>query len=132
MLVEIPVSVGELVDKITILQIKSQLLTQEHQLLNVRQELALLQAKLDALGLPQTLLDAHAHELLSVNQQLWHIEDFKRQCERAQDWGAAFVQAARQVYLLNDRRASIKRAINLTTGSDLIEEKSHTSVRGGT
>jgi sugar phosphate isomerase/epimerase len=128
MLVEIPVSVGELVDKITILQIKSQLLTQEAQLLNVRRELALLLQRLAGLGLAQALLDTHAQELLEVNQQLWHIEDFKRQCERAQDWGAAFVQAARQVYILNDRRASIKRALNQLVGSDLVEEKSHTTV----
>jgi hypothetical protein len=67
-------------------------------------------------------------ELKDINQQLWHIEDFKRSCERTQNFGADFIEAARNVYLKNDLRAKIKREINQLCGSTIVEEKSHANV----
>jgi hypothetical protein len=122
MIVQAPISVGELIDKITILEIKQLHAINDQQRGNVEQELALLSEIASSLN-----LSAHVQELKEllkeVNQALWYIEDFKRQCEARQDFGATFVDAARQVYLKNDRRASLKRKINEVSGSSIVEEK---------
>jgi hypothetical protein len=120
-----PISAGELVDKITILRVKAERIGDLVKQANVLKELRLLEA-LAHDALPRTpALDALTGELTAINAALWDIEDGKRDCERRQDFGAEFVRLARAVYLENDRRAAIKRAINEATGSDLVEEKSY-------
>jgi len=123
-----PISAGELVDKITILRVKAERIDASKRA-NVTRELRLLEA-LAADVLPDTpTLAALTAELTVVNAALWDIEEGKRDCERRQDFGGEFVRLARSVYLENDRRAAIKRAINDETGSDLVEEKSYQSYR---
>jgi hypothetical protein len=118
-----PISVGELIDKITILELKLEFIKDQSKLDNVRKELAELTSILAALPTPDVLTERDA--LIAVNRQLWHIEDFKRQCERENKFDEEFVDAARQVYLKNDLRALIKRKINELCGSAIVEEKSH-------
>ena len=120
-----PISAGELVDKITILRVKAERIGDPAKEANVLKELRLLEA-LAAEALPDTpALAALTADLTTVNAALWDIEDGKRDCERRQDFGPEFVRLARAVYLENDRRAAIKRAINEATGSELVEEKSY-------
>jgi hypothetical protein len=122
----IPVSAGELIDKITILRVKAARIDAA-KLANVKKELGLLEA-VAARDLNQVAgLDTLAAELEAVNAALWDIEEGKRDCERRKDFGPAFVELARKVYIENDRRAAIKRRINEAAGSDLIEEKSYRS-----
>jgi len=123
-----PISAGELVDKITILRVKAERI-EAGKRANVVKELTLLEAlAVDALpGTP--ILAALTAELTEVNAALWDIEEGKRDCERRQDFGPDFVRLARAVYVQNDRRAAIKRAINDETGSDLVEEKSYQPYR---
>jgi hypothetical protein len=123
----IPVSVGELIDKITILEIKQEKLRQAEQRRNVQQELEQLQAVLAALPLnsdPNALADLSA-KLRAVNEQLWQIEDAIRLQERQQSFDHTFIALARSVYQRNDERAALKRSINTLVGSSLIEEKSY-------
>lgn len=121
----IPVSAGELIDKITILRVKAERIGDPVREANVRRELALLEAiRAEFLGSLDGLAPLMA-ELLAVNAGLWDVEDGKRDCERRQDFGPAFVALARSVYLENDRRAALKRRIDELAGSDLVEEKSH-------
>jgi tetratricopeptide (TPR) repeat protein len=117
-----PVSLGELVDKITILQIKEERL-QGDALANVRHELSALRLTLSGLNLriDPELIDS----LRQTNERLWRIEDGIREQERRRDFGARFVELARSVYQENDRRSALKRQINTTYGSALIEEKSY-------
>jgi hypothetical protein len=120
-----PVSAGELIDKITILEIKTARITDSGKLANVQRELSLL-TKVRNESLPETDELAHATaELKSVNEQLWMIEDEIRLCERQQDFGPRFIELARAVYKTNDRRAAIKHRINEQSGSALSEEKSY-------
>ena len=120
-----PISAGELLDKITILRVKAERIGDDAKRANVTKELRLLEA-LAVEALPRSpALEALTAELTELNAALWDIEDAKRDCERRQDFGAEFVRLARAVYLENDRRAAIKRAINEETGSDLVEEKSY-------
>jgi hypothetical protein len=124
MLVTVPVAVGELFDKITILRIKAGRLSDPGQLANVRRELAELEAV--AAGIPASPeLDALIARLQAVNDGLWDVEDGKRAHEREGRFDADFIALARRVYRENDLRAAIKREINLLTGSTLVEEKSH-------
>ena len=124
MLVRIPVPVGELFDKITILRIKMVRLTDAGQLDNVRRELAELEAvAADIAGSAE--LDALAGRLQAINDALWDVEDGKRAHEREGRFDADFIALARRVYKENDQRAAVKREINLLTGSTLVEEKSH-------
>lgn len=121
----IPVSPGELVDKMTILEIKRRQLDGE-QRAHVESELSLL-ASVAARTLPGSeALDQLWRELAEVNDTLWRIEDRLRLCERQKEFGASFVELARRVYLNNDRRASLKRRINELLGSEIVEEKSYT------
>jgi len=120
-----PVSAGELIDKITILRVKAERIGDPAKEANVRAELAMLEATA-AKALPASEeLDRLTAELTEINAALWGIEDGKRDCERRQDFGPAFVQLARRVYIDNDRRAAVKRDINLLVGSEIVEEKSH-------
>ena len=115
------VSIGEYIDKITILQIKQQRINNEQQLINVNRELELL-LPLDSESIVGTDLYA---SLKTVNEQLWDIEDRIRVKEKCQEFDDEFVSLARSVYKMNDQRAEIKRQINLQYASELIEEKSY-------
>jgi hypothetical protein len=121
----VPVSFGELLDKISILQIKSERMSDEAKLANVRRELSALEKTWmahPAAGKDVALLRA---DLKAVNERLWDIEDEVRLKERAQAFDEDFVRLARSVYLENDERARIKKAINLALGSSYVEEKSY-------
>ena len=127
MLIQAPISLGELIDKITILEIKAVNIDDAAKLKNVSHELDILNEKI------KTLLDASGIAKLSplkqalkdINQELWIIEDDIRDCEYAKDFSDKFIQLARAVYVTNDQRAKVKKDINLAFGSELIEEKSY-------
>jgi hypothetical protein len=128
-LIQTPVSYGELIDKMTILQIKLQEIKDEAKLANVRNELELLDATWKNDKASETDIDAETGRLLAVNQRLWKIEDDIRMKERAQAFDQEFIQLARSVYIENDERAAIKREINMKLGSTLVEEKSYQDYR---
>ena len=121
MVKHIPVSIGELIDKITILEIKQRNIANPEQLENVERELSML-LPLDTENIIGTDLWL---ELSTVNEKLWEVEDELRKLEQQNDFGGQFVTNARSVYKLNDQRAAIKRQINLKYGSSLIEEKQY-------
>ena len=122
----VPVSWGELLDKITILEIKQAEIADPVKLANVVLELtALSEALHNHLGQAVDLIGHLMDDLRAINRRLWDIEDDIRDCERARDFGSRFIELARSVYLTNDERARIKREINLAVGSTLIEEKSY-------
>ena len=125
--IRVEISAGELIDRISILEIKSERMEDAAKLANVRAELADLTALRDAaLPVSEALADLAA-ELKAINQRLWGIEDHIRDCERRQDFGAAFVELARGVYFSNDARSAVKRRINELSGSAVVEEKSYTA-----
>ncbi|MBI1986362.1 MAG: hypothetical protein HYW28_13985 [Rhodospirillales bacterium] len=121
----VEISPGELIDKITILEIKRERMTDTAKLKNVEHEWTTLTAARDSAVKPSVELDRLAAELKQVNERLWEIEDDIRDCERRKDFGRKFVELARGVYMNNDRRSEIKRAINRLLGSRLTEEKSY-------
>lgn len=122
----VPVSIGEVADKITILEIKETEIKDAAKLVNVRKELKALRASyLDHVGVVSDAVDALTQQLRAVNRKLWVIEDDIRDCERAKDFGAEFIRLARAVYVTNDERARLKREINVALGSAFIEEKSY-------
>ena len=123
----IPASVGELIDKITILEIKQQRIADAAKQLNISRELQalLIVVEEQELGYPLGALAELGQQLSAVNQQLWDIEDDIRECERQADFGTRFVELARAVYHRNDERAALKRRINEQCGSELVEEKSY-------
>ena len=124
MIVYAPVSVGELVDKITILQLKLVHARSPEQAQHIATELAELRQILIQLDLPVDISRETA-QLYAVNQELWAIEDAKRQHEKRQVFDREFVELARSVYIKNDIRAQIKQVINSVTHSDIVEEKIH-------
>ena len=124
MIIMAPISVGELIDKITILTIKIARINDPIKLENVTKELVKLRAIADELTAPLEL-SVYYKQLLMVNQDLWDIEDSKRKHEKEQRFDDEFIELARQVYLKNDRRAELKKKINLLMGSTIIEEKSY-------
>lgn len=128
-LIQTPVSYGELIDKITILQIKLQQIKDDAKLANVRNELELLEATWKNDKASETDITDETSRLLAVNQRLWIIEDDIRMKERAQAFDEGFIQLARSVYFENDERAAIKREINTKLGSTLVEEKSYQDYR---
>jgi hypothetical protein len=123
----IPASVGELIDKITILEIKQRRIADASKQQHIRQELEALLAVVQqhALGYPVGALAELGQQLALVNQNLWQIEDDIRDCERSNDFGPHFIALARAVYRTNDERAALKRRINAVSGSALVEEKSY-------
>jgi hypothetical protein len=123
--IAVPISPGELIDKITILQIKQERIADPGKLRHVEEELNALVAVRDAATAASAELDALVAELKRINEALWDIEDAIRDCERAQDFGPRFVEVARSVYRSNDRRSELKRSINDLLGSSLVEEKSY-------
>jgi hypothetical protein len=123
--IRIDVSPGEVIDKITILEIKQERISDPNKRTNVTTELQLLGASRDqAIPTSQQLTEL-TRELKLINEELWDIEDNIRDCERNSDFGSQFIQLARAVYRTNDRRSEVKRAINELLGSQLIEEKSY-------
>lgn len=123
--VTIEVSPGELIDKITILEIKAERIADAAKLGNVLAELEVLRSARAASVAGDPRLDRLAGALRQVNEALWEVEDALRDCERAGEFGPRFVGLARSVYLTNDRRAALKREINALLGSRLVEEKSY-------
>ena len=124
-LIHVPVSYGELIDKITILEIKSTQMTDPAKLANVRNELDQLNATWAAHPASATDIAGERARLLAVNETLWDIEDRIRLKEKAQAFDQEFIELARAVYFRNDERAAVKREINLKLGSQLVEEKSY-------
>ena len=122
-MVSIEVSVGELFDKITILKIKQKKLTDKDQLANVGKELEYLEDKAFTNDPEVNVL---VEQLQEINEQLWDIENGKRKCEADKSFGSKFVELARDVYIKNDDRATIKKLINVITKSSIVEEKEYT------
>ncbi len=120
-----PISPGELLDKLTILQIKSENILDGDKLINVNTERTALQNVVNTHILKTKAIQFLTASLLAVNKELWAIEDDIRDCERAGDFGDDFIRLARAVYVTNDKRADLKKQINIEMGSNLIEEKSY-------
>ncbi len=125
MTIKVELAYGELLDKVTILQIKSERITDEDKLANVNKELELLNKlwKMDEKS--SVDISSEFTALKEINEKIWDIEDGIRDKERVKEFDQPFIELARSVYFSNDKRADIKRAINLKLGSDLIEEKSY-------
>jgi hypothetical protein len=119
----VPIAPGELLDKVTILEIKQERITDESKRAHVRHELELLRGVCRKSVPASPRLEELTRELKHVNETLWDIEDEIRRCERQQAFTARFIELARSVYLTNDRRSEIKREINGLLGSSIIEEK---------
>ena len=123
--IKVPISPGELLDKITILRIKSERMSDPVKVSNVRLELRTLEETWSASAYAKIDIDSEIKALLRVNERLWVIEDDIRDKERTQAFDAEFIRLARAVYFENDERAAIKRRINTTLGSSIVEEKSY-------
>ena len=127
--IHVPVSPGEVLDKITILEIKSERMTDPEKLANVRAELALLQDTWSkAVREDDVVRTLHA-QLKEINEALWVIEDDIRDKERVREFDQRFIELARRVYFTNDRRSEVKKQLNLHLGSQIIEEKSYQDYR---
>lgn len=127
--ISVPVAYGELIDKITILEIKSERIRDAIKLANVRVELDLLNETWGADPAAGVEIAAERADLRRVNEALWDIEDRIRVKEKARTFDAEFIELARSVYIRNDERAAIKRSINQKLGSTLVEEKSYQDYR---
>lgn len=125
MLVSLPVSIGEAIDKLTILQIKSERISAKEKLDNINKELRILKAELDKIDGLWEQIDGLMADLKAVNEELWVIEDDIRVKEFKKEFDEEFIRLARAVYVTNDRRADVKKQINLKLGSELVEEKSY-------
>jgi Family of unknown function (DUF6165) len=121
----VPTAPGELIDKLTILRLKAEKITDPVKLANVRHELAALQATADAALPASAELALLWDQLYQINAALWVIEDDIRECESRADFGPDFIRLARAVYVTNDQRAAVKKQINLLLGSAIVEEKSY-------
>ena len=123
--IHVPVSPGEVLDKITILEIKSERMSDPAKVANVRIELALLQETwAKSVTSDEVIEDLH-DQLKKINETLWEIEDDIRDKERVKEFDGRFIELARQVYFTNDRRSQVKKELNLHLGSLIIEEKSY-------
>jgi hypothetical protein len=120
-----PIAIGELIDKIAILEIKAERISDQQKLRNVATELTMLRALKTNAGLDTAEMEPYAQELRSINVTLWEIEDALRELEARHDFGSHFVKLARSVYQTNDRRADVKLRINKAFGSEIVEEKSY-------
>ena len=127
MQLQVPVSVGEVLDKITILQIKLAQISDAAKRVNIQKELDALLPLVASDAFTTDQMQGLMAELKAVNEVLWKIEDDIREKEAAKNFNAEFIRLARSVYITNDKRAEIKKQINLATGSDLVEEKSYES-----
>ncbi|MEM7469376.1 MAG: DUF6165 family protein [Pseudomonadota bacterium] len=125
MSVTIEISIGELLDKITILEIKAVQITDPNKQSNVQHELSVLNKAWASLNLSPDSVKKERSALKEINETLWEIEDQIRELEAEQSFGEDFIQLARSVYKTNDKRAAVKRTINEKLGSQLVEEKSY-------
>jgi hypothetical protein len=125
---ETPTAIAELIDKITILEIKVERFTDPAKTKNARTELALLTERRDREISSTSALRTLAANLKAVNERIWELEDAIRDCERRSDFGPGFVRIARQIYKTNDERAAVKRRINLEFDSAIVEEKSYNTL----
>jgi hypothetical protein len=125
--VRIPVAVGELIDKITILEIKAGRITEPGKLANVTRELGLLREVWQSLPHASADLEELRNALKALNLRLWDIENAIREKEHHREFDARFIELARSVYLTNDERSAVKQEINAATGSVIVEEKSYTA-----
>ena len=123
--VNVEISIGEFFDKLTILEIKRERISDGAKLTNINNELDALNALLDTLPISRDDVMEEAAELKSINEKLWVIEDDIREKERAKAFDEEFIELARSVYFTNDKRSDVKRAINVKLGSDFVEEKSY-------
>jgi len=121
----IPVSPGELLDKITILQIKSQRISDKDKLVNVLKELDILNEIWSKIVSDDPTIEQMTKELITINQSLWDIENDIRDEEKHRNFGERFIELARSVYITNDKRADMKKKVNIYLGSKIIEEKSY-------
>ena len=121
----IPISWGELFDKITILQIKLENLKDKNALKNVKIEYEKLNSIFNEVFFENTIANQLIIDLKLINEKLWNIEDLIRDKERNKVFNKEFIELARKVYITNDKRSRIKRKINETFGSELVEEKSY-------
>ena len=120
------ISVGELFDKITILNIKTQKIHDKEKLINIKNELNFLNNQATNINVKdQNSLSQNINKLQSINEELWDIENHKRECEANQDFGEKFIQLSRDVHFKNDIRAQIKKEINNLTDSIIVEEKEY-------
>jgi len=125
MLISLPVSIGEAIDKLTILQIKSERISAKEKLDNINKELRILKSDLDKIDGLWVQIEGLMADLKAVNEELWVIEDDIRVKEFKKEFDEEFIRLARAVYVTNDRRADVKKQINLKLGSELVEEKSY-------
>jgi len=125
MSIKIELSVGELLDKISILQIKAERIVDPSKLENINKELNVLMSLWKDSAYSNNNLESETNDLKAINEELWAIEDKIRDKERNRTFDKGFIELARAVYITNDKRADIKRIINSKTGSELIEEKSY-------
>jgi len=128
-LLKVPVSYGEVLDKITILEIKSERIADEAKLKNIHRELDELNRTWAESGLDHPELPRLKNSLKAVNEALWEIEDAIRVKESRREFDEEFIRLARSVYVENDQRAAVKKDINVLLGSDLVEEKSYKNYR---
>ena len=120
------ISVGELFDKITILNIKTQKINDTEKLINIKNELNFLNNQASSINVKdQDSLALNINKLQSINEELWDIENYKRDCEANKDFGEKFIQLSRDVHFKNDIRAQIKKEINLLSDSIIVEEKEY-------
>jgi len=123
--INIEISIGEFFDKLTILEIKRERITDQAKLVNINKELAALNAMLKGLPVSRADVENEVNELKAINEKLWVIEDDIRDKESKKSFDQEFIELARAVYFTNDKRSDVKRAINIILGSDFIEEKSY-------
>ncbi|MDH5710390.1 MAG: DUF6165 family protein [Gammaproteobacteria bacterium] len=123
--VKLEISIGEFFDKVTILEIKKERISDPEKLININNELNALNALLDDLPFSRADVEKEVAELKSINEELWVIEDDIRDKESQKNFDQGFIELARAVYFTNDRRSEVKREINIKLGSDFIEEKSY-------
>lgn len=123
--VKLEISIGEFFDKITILEIKKEQISDAEKLVNINKELDALNALLDDLPFSRSDVENEVAELKKINEELWVIEDDIRDKEAQKTFDQGFIDLARSVYFTNDRRSDVKRDINMKLGSDFVEEKSY-------
>ena len=125
MLINVPVSIGELFDKISILDIKTKKIKNKDDLKLIKYELSKLKKIAKSKGLTNTKIKRKYLLLKSINEKLWNIENRKRRCEKLKKFDKNFIDLARKVYIFNDKRAQIKKDINYLSGSSIVEIKLH-------